>query len=540
MSSHLENFLRSLEIAGVTSFFLYAILAAFIVAVVALVFKRLRNYTSFVPTLLTSMGILGTFVGIVIGLMGFEIANIDGSIEKLLAGMKTAFITSLWGITWSLIYRGVAVPIIMAFQKSTKRSSDSVSPAEVLAAIEAQGQSLDSLSRTIGEESESSVIGQLKLMRSDINDNSKAALKNLENIDTHVEKQSEAFSEFESKLWIKLQDFADMMSKSATEQVISALKEVITDFNNNLVEQFGENFKQLNQAVHELVEWQENYKAQLQDMREQYDNGVKAITATQTSVASIETHTENIPSNMKHLDTIIKTNQTQVEELSRHLEAFKDIRDRAVDAVPQIRDQIDLTLKGVNDATGELSKGLTESSAELQKAINDGAQVFVDNSQRVNESLQTSSDYISKNSSDTKELMEDSIRDLSSELRVLISDISEGSKAITTQIESAGKSVIDETNKTSQAFRDQIEDIQNRLDESIRNTTSHHASEAQKMLNGLSETIQKSLNDTGESVEKQVSMIDRTMQEEVNRVMQEMGRALTSISGQFTNDYQQL
>lgn len=59
-----------------------------------------------------------------------------------------------------------------------------------------------------------------------------------------------------------------MMSKSATEQVINALKEVISDFNNNLVEQFGENFKQLNAAVLELVQWQENYKQQLLQMTE--------------------------------------------------------------------------------------------------------------------------------------------------------------------------------------------------------------------------------------------------------------------------------
>ena len=44
-----------------------------------------------------------------------------------------------------------------------------------------------------------------------------------------------------------------MMSKLATEQVIAALKTVIQDFNNNLAEQFGENFKQLNTAVLEPV-----------------------------------------------------------------------------------------------------------------------------------------------------------------------------------------------------------------------------------------------------------------------------------------------
>ncbi|WP_223823665.1 hypothetical protein [Candidatus Enterovibrio escicola] len=44
------------------------------------------------------------------------------------------------------------------------------------------------------------------------------------------------------------------MSESATEQVIEALKQVILDFNHNLTEQFSENFKQLNEADHKLVD----------------------------------------------------------------------------------------------------------------------------------------------------------------------------------------------------------------------------------------------------------------------------------------------
>ena len=77
---------------------------------------------------------------------------------------------------------------------------------------------------------------------------------------------------------LKLEEFADMMSRKATEQVIAALKTVIQDFNNNLTEQIGENFKQMNAAVLELVTWQENYKQQLAEMKAQYDHGVQAIT----------------------------------------------------------------------------------------------------------------------------------------------------------------------------------------------------------------------------------------------------------------------
>ena len=52
-------------------------------------------------------------------------------------------------------------------------------------------------------------------------------------------------------------EIAAKVGKIATGQLIEALKEVIRDFNKNLNEQFGENFKQLNEAVERTVVWQE-------------------------------------------------------------------------------------------------------------------------------------------------------------------------------------------------------------------------------------------------------------------------------------------
>ena len=42
---------------------------------------------------------------------------------------------------------------------------------------------------------------------------------------------------------------AESVAKLATDELIEALKTVIEDFNAKITEQFGENFKQLNEAV---------------------------------------------------------------------------------------------------------------------------------------------------------------------------------------------------------------------------------------------------------------------------------------------------
>ncbi len=62
---------------------------------------------SMVPGFLTSLGILGTFVGLVTGLGGINFADYDvmtKSVEGLVGGLYVAFYTSIYGISLSIVY----------------------------------------------------------------------------------------------------------------------------------------------------------------------------------------------------------------------------------------------------------------------------------------------------------------------------------------------------------------------------------------------------------------------------------------------------
>ena len=56
-----------------------------------------------------SVGILGTFSGIFIGLLGFNVDDIQGSIPQLLSGLKLAFTTSIAGMVSSILIKLFAV-----------------------------------------------------------------------------------------------------------------------------------------------------------------------------------------------------------------------------------------------------------------------------------------------------------------------------------------------------------------------------------------------------------------------------------------------
>ena len=56
---------------------------------------------------LVGLGLLGTFLGLTLGVRNFDtsnVQNIQSSIQSLLDGMSTAFLTSLLGMGFSIIY----------------------------------------------------------------------------------------------------------------------------------------------------------------------------------------------------------------------------------------------------------------------------------------------------------------------------------------------------------------------------------------------------------------------------------------------------
>src|SRR5690606_6042084 len=204
------------------------------------------------PAVLVSLGILGTFIGIVIGLLDFNAHDIKNSIEGLLDGLKTAFITSLVGMSLSLVLKALDAWWFAPARSKVEVVPDTVTPEHIYGAMNRQVQLLETLNQSLSGNEEGSVSGQLKLLRTDMNDFRQGLARDQQ--------------EFRQALFTQLTQFAEMLSRSATEIVIEALRQVIQDFNRNLVEQFGDNFKALNESVVKMIDWQEQYKRHVETL----------------------------------------------------------------------------------------------------------------------------------------------------------------------------------------------------------------------------------------------------------------------------------
>lgn len=485
LGSAIERLLYSLSADIATEVFCWLIMIVLVVSLYGANKGKHSRFLQHAPSVMTSLGILGTFVGIVIGLLHFDVAAIDQSIRYLLNGMKTAFITSLVGMLASISFK-----LIDTWQFAPKRDAsnvpDEVSPAHILASLERQNFALDTVVRSLSASEEGSVVGQLKMVRTDISD--------------AASHQRRARETFEKELFAEMKGFADLLSKSATEVVIEALRQVIVDFNKNLVEQFGDNFKALDESVKKLVDWQAQYSVQVDEMGQQFQRSVDTIDSTRVAIERIGEDCQRIPGAMESLRDVLQVNQHQIQELQRHLEAFVQMRDRAVEAVPEIQRQVQGVAEQLGAAAVGMSEVLAEKSDEFANHVNSTNRAVIEMAHEVSSASGTLS----------KELT-DSMKELESVTREMVRSL-----------EQAGKEV-----------HEQVSACTEEMAEAVRRDTG-------KALSGVEQQVKVAVERTGEAVNTQMSAMDKAVAQELERVFSHFGQSLTRISDAFTSDYQKL
>jgi gas vesicle protein len=196
--------------------------------------------------------------------------------------------------------------------------------------------------------------------------------------------------------------------------------------------------------------------------------------------------------------------------------------------------------KGITEASSKMSDAVVDSSSELQNAISTSSEEFINNSQRVNASLRNTSDVISDNSEKTRKMFDEALIEMNSVLRTLVADLKDDSNKMSESYKAASQSLVTETDSMRSKFEQGMDAMRQQLGAELKNLVDQQVQENHRVLSGMSQHADRALKDTGEAVQKQVKMLDDALGHELNKVMSEMGRALVTISGKFTSDYQQL
>lgn len=216
-------------------------------------------FNSNMPGTLTGLGILGTFLGLSMGLSAFsgeDILTISDSMGPLLEGMKVAFHTSVYGIFFSLvfsfIYKATMTNAYTAMEKFQNAFRQYVVPDRT-------GEEENASAMIIYQANISNMMKQmLELLKSDAKEQTKA----VERItDRFMDRMTETMGEDFHKLGNSLKNASDaqMVSTRSNKELIKAV-EMLVLANRDLQEK-----------MNEMMEKQEHFSEELKLQKEELE-----------------------------------------------------------------------------------------------------------------------------------------------------------------------------------------------------------------------------------------------------------------------------
>ena len=586
--------------------------------------KSWHTQTNTWASIVTVIGIFGTFLGIYLGLLDFKTENIESSIPGLLGGLKLAFLTSLVGIGSALILKFIAL-----FQAKADASGESIekfvtSLTNTLQNVETSGEinllaqlvTLNTTVKSEGSETRAS-LGDIKTDLTNIHTTLTAGqnetgtqLKGLTTIvsekhdhlaltvaqkhenlvglqreegnqtreklsslqtaltdgqgelRTGLENLTTTFSNKHDLLISEFQTFsknvAESVAKLATDELIEALKTVIEDFNAKITEQFGENFKQLNEAVGRTVTWQEQYRQQMDELADEFRVAAESIEKSRESVEliaessnTIAVRSESIVACTEKLDPILHT-------LNDQLEAFSDLRQRALEAFPLIENRLDELTSGFSSAVQTAiidshesvetqRDALAAQSALQQTTVRDTSENFNRLSARFSESVETSIFQAHDSMNQQRETLTERFSELESATATASQQFQETIDGIGSQLddvfEKSRNHITQLTTGFAQNLTQQLESTLNKITTDFSDTVettivdSHRSMETQRSASAAhANTLQTTINELAQRVDgimQEVSKTVDTSQSAMNHQRQELSHLTQQLQSNF-------
>jgi actin-like ATPase involved in cell morphogenesis len=371
---------------------------------------------------LTTFGIFATFVGIAIGLINFDEQDVQASVPALLAGLKTAFLASVAGVGGALTLKFRHYFIDPEQAAEAESGIDEDVSAEDLAKL------LKEIQWALIGDGESSLAFQLKLSRLDTN----------ERLDSLKAAQVEAMRK---------------LSEMGSKQITEALRDVIKDFNEKLSEQFGENFKQLNDGVGKMLTWQEQYKEHIELVTSRHIEIVDSMKDSVKSYKDLVDKAESFTNAASQLSSLLSALDTQRRELAGSLEALGSLFVAASGSLPQIEAKImELTnqlTKAVEHNQQEINKSLAESATRIQAFIQEAATkstaTLESQHAYVNSALIEGVDLV-------KGFTEETAKNLERSAKIFNSQLSETSEQIKKQVTTLDVAISDKLQKALESL----------------------------------------------------------------------------------------
>ena len=378
---------------------------------------NLRFWNS-VPALLVGLGILGTFVGLVWGLIPIqgvfdarnetpqseateveekkddELKEMREAIKTLLSGVSTAFVTSVWGMLTSLLFNGLEKWRI----------------GRVSRAISNLQRALDRLF-TLKTEEEIALQSQYEL-----------------------EQQTKALKSFST-------DLANEIKSAMVEgrqEIIRELQKAPEDFGSAMATQLAPSLDSLNTAVEELRQQKEESSTDaIQRLVEEFRESLSGSATAQLEglAETVRSASDSLTALPEQLTSMMTSVQEQIDQSRQLLSATSE------DQTEQLQSLMDGMLNAFQSAVGlqqsNLSEATNQSIQALQSTIAQLQESITSTASKISNESASMTDNMRDRFEQTANRLGESVQDAEKRVSTLLGQQSGQIEAVNAQLENS-------------------------------------------------------------------------------------------------------
>ena len=356
---------------------------------------RNRRIAEALPGVFVSMGIFGTFLGLVLGLSDLRIddlANLKQGVGHLLSGLSLAFYTSLLGILlsiiFSILYRWRINSLEKAFLKidalfctlfpfqSYERymrrfydlQADIKHGLQTLA-TDVATKIADTMEPAIGEAFQKHLLPVMQDLHSFIK----------KNLDETREQQStilEGFNRNLSQMSNVISKHFESSQRKQSEAMETVLKQYVDNMNDTFKSQFNdmgrlieETTKSQSDIKEQLVEFTNHLKAQFEVQRELIGQTSRAGEILGESLDSLENISQKLKSSADDIASAAALLETSAIKAKEGLDILKDSMERQIDTMTETREELEITWRTTTESAKSVVDYIRETIRELGEGI---------------------------------------------------------------------------------------------------------------------------------------------------------------------------
>ena len=378
------------------------------------------------PDIFTSLGILGTFIGLVWGLKSFEpysYETMTTSVSTLVEGIKVAFLTSIYGIAFALIYSSgmksvyagmdeklqgflekfhlYVLPtaesesrnLMLASQKVqtkamkqmaeqlTSQMADSFKKA-INPTFQKMNESLEILTESVTRCQEDMVQEILRSFLREMNGSFKMQFKDFNEALIQLKKAQKETADYTTRLY---QSMSDQLNESYARQSES-MKEIVDELG-RIQGRYMTTATRITQDNQEIQKMQQqDYQRVADYLRESEKTSAKFwVACNQTMQKYVETATqgmEKVSAANQAGEDVLRANQKLVEELDAKLKDFVSYQKMTYQTMDEVRKLFaDIAVQKDNNNI-YLSAGKTSQNAAQKESMEEVRRLLEEQGER--------------------------------------------------------------------------------------------------------------------------------------------------------------